>query len=42
MDFEKGIEEICGKLAKDKDSVSLIYREMIGVKGVEGLLKWQE
>ena len=29
-------------MARDKDAVGVIYREMTSVKGVEGLLKWQE
>jgi hypothetical protein len=36
------VEEICGRLARDKEAVGVIYQEMTSVKGVEGLLKWQE
>jgi hypothetical protein len=42
MDISRGVEEICGKLSRDKEAVGMIYREMVSVKGVEGLLKWQE
>jgi len=42
MDLTRGMEELCGRVDKEKKEVSRIHREMLGVKGVEGLLKWQE
>jgi hypothetical protein len=41
MVLGRGVEEICSKLSRDKEAVGIIYREMVSVKGVEGLLKWQ-
>jgi hypothetical protein len=42
MELARGVEEICARLEREKRAVGGIYREMVGVKGVEGLLKWQE
>jgi hypothetical protein len=42
MELGRGVEEICNRLGRDKDAVGMIFRDMISVKGVEGLLKWQE
>jgi hypothetical protein len=42
MEVGKGMEELCSRVDKEKKEVNRIHREMLGVKGVEGLLKWQE
>lgn len=42
VDLSKGIDEICGRIEREKVAAGVIYSEMVGLKGVEGLLKWQE
>lgn len=41
LELGQGIGEICGRLERDKKVIGGIYKQMVGVKGVESLLKWQ-
>ena len=42
IELSRGIEEICVRVDREKKAASAIFGEMMGAKGVEGLLKWQE